>query len=373
MLYTNAIFFGPEGRFQKGSFQVENGRFTAVSSEEAPEGIDLCGALVLPGLVDIHIHGCAGADFSDGSEDGLFTMGRFLAARGVTAFCPTSMTLPRDRLRTAFAAAAAYEQHRPRNGARMAGIRMEGPFLSESRKGAQRADWLQAPDPEIFHELQTGCNGRISIVDVAPELPGALPFIQSAAESALISLGHTDARYDQATGAFDAGASHLTHLFNAMPPLHHRSPGPIAAAAERADVTAEIVADGVHVHESMVRLAFRLFPGRLALISDASRCLGMADGAYELGGQPIFLRGNRATLADGTIAGSATDLFACLVNAVRWGVPREQAVAAATCIPARLIHREKELGVIRPGAFADFILCDGDLHRKAVCLGGRRL
>ncbi len=370
MLFTNAILFLPEGRFRRGSFRVKNGRFAGISFETAPDGEDLQGALVLPGLVDMHIHGCAGADFSDGV--GLSTMGRFLAGRGVTSFCPTAMTLPYDRLERVLAAGAAYEAQRPRDGARLAGMRMEGPFLSEAKKGAQRADWLRLPDPVAFENLYAACGGRIDIIDLAPELPGALPFIEAVAGRCTVSLGHTTADYDQAAAAFRAGASHLTHLYNAMPPLLHRAPGPIAAAAERGNVSAEIVADGIHVHESMVRLAFRLFPDRLALISDASRCLGMADGVYELGGQAVTLRGSSASLFDGTIAGSATDLFACMQNAVRWGVPREQAIAAATGVPARILGRD-DVGVIRPGAWADFVLCDETINRRTVFVGGRRI
>ena len=371
MRYINAVIFTPEGMFRRGSFRIEDGRFAEVSRDAGGEGTDLQGTLVIPGLVDMHIHGCAGTDFSDGS--GLDAMGRFLAARGVTAFCPTAMTLPFDRLETVLGSGAAYEERRPADGARLAGLRMEGPFLSAEKKGAQREDWLQMPDTAAFEKVYACSGGRVSVVDIAPELPGALPFIRGASGRCLVSLGHTAAGYSEAAAAFDAGAGHLTHLFNAMPPLLHRAPGPIAAACEREGVTAEIIADGVHVHESMVRLAFRMFPGRLALISDASRCLGMADGAYELGGQMITLTGKRALLPDGTIAGSATDLYVCLRNAVLWGVPREQAVAAATSVPARILKRERELGTIRPGAFADFILCDEQMERKAVYLGGRRI
>ena len=372
MLFTNGVLFTPEGAFKRGGFRVEEGRFADLFFEDAPEGVDLGGALVLPGLVDMHIHGCGGADFSDGDLQDLLTMGRFLAARGVTSFCPAAMTLPYDRIEAALASGAAYEADRPANGARLAGMRLEGPFLSEAKKGAQRADWLRAPDADALESWYRSCHGRISVIDVAPELPGALDFIRSVSERCTVSLGHTTTDYDRAAAAFDAGARHLTHLFNAMPPLLHRAPGPIAAGAERDGVTAEIVADDIHVHESMVRLAFRLFPDRLALISDASRCLGMAEGVYDLGGQAITLRGNRATLPDGTIAGSATDLYTCLRNAVRWGVPRERAVAAATLVPARILGR-RDVGAIRPGAFADFILCDGALDRKAVYLGGTQI
>ena len=373
MLFTNACIFLPEGRFQRGCFRVENGRFTQVGEEVSAEGIDLQGALVLPGLVDIHTHGCAGADFSDGDLPGLKRMGRFYAAHGVTAFCPTSMSLPYERLREAFLTAAAYADDPPEGGARMAGIHLEGPFLSPAKRGAQNEAYLRLPDGEAFRALNGACGGRVALVDVAPELAGAEAFIRQAAKACTVSLAHTEADYDRAAAAFSAGASHVTHLFNAMPPLHHRAPGLIGAASERENVTAELIADGLHVHPSMVRAAFRLFSGRIALISDSIRCCGLPEGAYELGGLPVTLKGRAVRLADGTLAGSATDLFTCLKNAVAWGIPREEALLAATLIPAKCIGKERQIGAIRPGAFGDFLLCDEELNLKRVYLGGRPL
>ncbi len=172
---------------------------------------------------------------------------------------------------------------------------------------------------------------------------------------------------------FDAGATHLTHLFNAMSGIHHRHPGPIGAASERENVTAELICDGIHVHPSAVRMAFRLFPGRICLISDALRCCGMADGSYSLGGQEILLSGGVARLTGGAIAGSAADLYQCMRRAVSFGIPREQAVWAATALPARVIGRESETGAIADGRAADFVICGGELEPEAVYLGGKRL
>ena len=211
------------------------------------------------------------------------------------------------------------------------------------------------------------------IVDVAAELPGAAEFTERAAKLCTVSIAHTDCSYDEAAAVFEAGARHLTHLYNAMPGIHHRKPGPIGAASERENVVAELICDGLHVHPSAVRMAFRLFPGRICLISDALRCCGMPDGQYTLGGQDVFLAGGVARLADGTIAGSATNLYDCMCKAVEFGIPREQAIRAATIIPAQQIGRAAQIGSIEPGKLADFVVCDKALNRRAVYLGGQRL
>ena len=208
-------------------------------------------------------------------------------------------------------------------------------------------------------------------MDIAPELAGAVEFTRRAAQKCCVSVAHTDADYEEAAAVFDAGATHLTHLYNAMPGIHHRRPGPIGAASERESVIAELICDGHHVHPSAVRMAFRLFPGRICLISDALRCCGMPDGRYTLGGQDVFLEGGVARLADGTIAGSAANLYDCMRNAVAFGVAREQAILSATLVPAREIGREGEIGSIRSGALADFVVCGEDLARRAVYLGGK--
>ncbi len=372
MRYENGWIFA-DGRFVRGGFSVENGRFAHVLEDVPGPAEDLDGALVIPGLVDIHVHGCAGADFSDGDYAGLVRMARHLARRGVTSFAPASMTLPYDALDKAFHAAARLRREGLADGARLMGIQMEGPFLSREKRGSQNPAYLRLPDWDRFLRLYDAAEGLLRIVDVAPELPGAVEFTRRASEKCRVSVAHTAAGYDQAAAVFDAGATHLTHLFNAMSGIHHRHPGPIGAASERENVTAELICDGIHVHPSAVRMAFRLFPGRICLISDALRCCGMADGSYSLGGQEILLSGGVARLTGGAIAGSAADLYQCMRRAVSFGIPREQAVWAAAALPARVIGRESETGAIADGRAADFVICGGELEPEAVYLGGKRL
>lgn len=372
MLYTNANVFTPAG-FVRGGFLVEDGRFAEVFVGEHSGGTDLGGAYVIPGLVDIHTHGAANADFSDGDAEGLKRMAAHLAKCGVTSFAPTSMTLPYETLAAAFETAVAVRENRPTGCARVMGIHMEGPYFSEKKKGAQNGAYLKLPDPEGFRRLYDGCGGLVCVIDVAPELAGAVEFTKIARELCTVSVAHTDADYEQAKAVYEAGATHLTHLFNAMPSIHHRKPGVIGAASECDHVVAELICDGLHVHPSSVRMAFKLFPGRICLISDSLRCCGMPDGEYELGGQQVFLSGGVARLADGTIAGAASDLYRDMLNAIAFGIPREEAITAATIRPAWEIGRADEIGSIEAGKLADFVICDASLNAQAVYIGGERV
>ena len=374
MLFKNAMIFGADFRFHPGWFTVENGRFTSVEEGNTDAGgEDLAGARVVPGLVDIHTHGNSGADFSDGSYDGLCRMAEYLASRGVTSFAPASMTLGEDTLSTAFKTAVRLHGERPAGLAKLEGIQMEGPFFSEKKKGAQNGAYLRNPDFEFFRRLYDGSDGLVRIVDLAPELPGSVDFIRRASALCTVSVAHTDASYDEAKAAFDAGATHVTHLFNAMPPLHHRNPGVIGAAAENEKVRAELICDGHHIHPSVIRAAFRLFGAdRVCLISDAMSACGMPEGKYSLGGQDVFVKDGLATLSNGTIAGAASDLWTDMQNAVRFGIPAEDAVRAAAWNPACEIGREKEIGSIETGKRADFVVCDDKFLRLAVYIDGRR-
>ena len=376
MFYKNARIFTSDFQFHHGAFEVKDGVFGAVLPEQIPEdAIDLQGATVIPGLIDVHTHGNSGADFSDGDYEGLKAMAGYFARCGVTSFAPTSMTLPYDVLEKAFATAAQLVEENPEGLSRMMGIHMEGPYFCYAKKGAQNGDYLMDPDFEGFKKLNDGCGGLVRIVDLASELPGAKEFTEQAKDICTVSVGHTNSDYNHAKECFDAGATQVVHLYNAMPAISHRDPGVIPAAAENPNVRAEIIADGYHIHPAAVRLAFNMFGAdRMVLISDSGRCAGQPEGTrFMLGGQEAYLKDGVAYLVIGPIACSATNLWKCVTNVISWGIPEEDAIRAATYNPACSLWAQDKIGSIETGKLADFVITNGDYSEKRVFIGGKEI
>lgn len=367
-----------DGEFQSVDIKTENGLIVEIGKKlecgKEDERIQVDGDYVIPGLVDIHTHGAVSYDFSDGAWEGLLRIAEYEAAVGVTSFCPTTMTISPKELRNAFLTGRKVVQYLTEKEntdsekvyAHILGFHMEGPFINPEKKGAQNEKDILLPDLTFFHECQSVSGEQIRIVTIAPETAGAMEFIREAGKETVCSVGHTMADEKTASLAFAAGANHVTHLFNAMPPFSHRAPGVVGAALDADDTVVELITDGVHIHESMIRAAFAMFPGRVALISDSIRATGLSDGNYILGGQEVKVSGNLGTLSDGTIAGSVTNLFDCMRYAISIGIPLEDAIAAATIIPARSIGCADKVGSIEVGKRADFVVMGQDLSRKRV-------
>ena len=372
MIIKNANIYTPEHTFRTGDLVIRDGRIAfGAAPQEGEQVLDAKGAYALPGLVDIHFHGAVGHDFCDADEAGLQAIADFEASKGVLAICPATMTFSEEILNGIMDAAAAHKNGR---GADLVGINMEGPYISPRKIGAQNPKYVQGTDAAMFRRLQQRSGGLIKLVDVAPEEPGNLDFIRDCAGEVRISIAHTCTSYETAKEAFAAGASHMTHLYNAMPGITHREPGPIIAALEdHAEV--ELITDGVHIHPAMVRFTFNTFgDDRVVLIADSMMACGLPDGAYSLGGQAVTVRGPRATLTEhpDTIAGSATCLYDCMRRAVvDMGVPLESAVRAASENPARSIGADADYGTLAPGRYGNVILADDDLNILTVVQKGK--
>ena len=369
MIIKNADVFCEDGVFRTKDICTDGERIS--SSSENDEILDAEGCYAVPGLIDIHFHGCVGHDFCDGTEEAIREIASYEAENGVLAICPATMTLPEETLMTIAKAAAAYNGD---SGADLVGINMEGPFISPGKKGAQASTHIVKPDIAMFRRLQEAANGLYRLVDIAPEVDGAMEFIEELKEEVNISFAHTLADYDIAKKGYDLGANHATHLYNAMPPFSHRAPGVIGAAHDSAHCMVELITDGVHIHPSVVRTTFDMFgDDRVVLISDSMRATGMPDGEYTLGGQAVQVRGNRATLVEGgALAGSVTNLADCMRVAVKeMQIPLESAVAAATMNPAKSVGLYDKYGSITEGKVGNVVLLREDLSLKAVIQNGR--
>ena len=376
MIIKNVKVYTESMEFVSKEIAIRDGRFAEVKDADPTEEVlDGEGCYAIPGLIDLHFHGCKGYDFCDGTKEAIARIAEYEASVGVTAIAPATMTLPVNELEEILAVAAAYkEEAKDSAGADLIGVNMEGPFISEEKKGAQDARNIISCNEDICRRFLQASGGLVKFVGIAPERSeNTKDFILKMKDQVHISLAHTNADYDTAMEAFKAGADHAVHLYNAMPAFTHRNPGVVGAVSDSAHVNAEMICDGVHIHPSVVRATFKMLGAdRIILISDSMRATGMPDGRSTLGGLEVDVTGNRATLAsNGALAGSATNLMDCMRTAVlKMGIPLETAVACATRNPARCLGVYGEYGSITPGKRGNAVLLDRELKVKAVIKDG---
>ena len=375
MIIKNLQIYNENKKFINGDIVIGDNKIKNINEAEKYSDIIIDGeeCYAIPGLIDIHFHGCMGYDFCDGEEKAIEEIAKYEASIGVTSICPATMTIETNELAKVMDIAGKYKN---KIGSRLVGINMEGPFINSEKKGAQDEKYIRNCSIDMYKDFQKRSNGLIKIVDIAPETNDAFDFINSLKNDVSISLAHTCADYETAKLAFDKGAKHVTHLYNAMPPFSHREPGVVGAAFDSKHAFVELICDNVHIHPAMVRATFSMFTDdRIIFISDSMRATGLEDGSYTLGGQDVTVKGNKATLTgSSTIAGSVTNLMNCLKTAVnKMNIPLESAIACATQNPAKAIGIYDKYGSITEGKIADIVLLNKDLSIKAVYINGKKI
>lgn len=370
-----------EGELHDAGILIREGAIQAIGPRESlqlPRGATEVAApdcMAIPGFIDIHVHGAGGRDVMEGSGEALQTMSRKLAEFGTTSFLATTVTAATDDTCRAAEGVARYvaKQHEADPvGAEVLGIHFEGPFLSKERRGVHPPELLQLPSAPVLERLLKASAGNARILTMAPELFGAAPCMDAAKKAGLVvSMGHTDATYEQARAAIASGTRHATHVYNAMRPFTHRDPGVIGAVLTSPEVSAELIADGIHVDEVAMKILLQAKgAGRVILISDGISATGMPDGKYMLGGMEVTVTQGVCRNAEGKLAGSTLTLDRALRNIVALGVPFAEAVRMLTLNPAKLLGIEFKKGALRTGADADIVLLDETLHVRQVWTRG---
>lgn len=362
----------PDEIVADGWIAIDDARISAIGrgAPPTPDAVDLGGGYLVPGFVDLHCHGGAGADFSSADTAQLERAALFHHRHGTTGMLASLVTAPVDELCHRLGVVADLVES---GTTTVLGSHLEGPFLSPIRCGAQDPAFMSAPDAVAFHAMLAASRGTLKMVTIAPELPGAGEVIDAArAAGVLVAIGHTDATFAEATAAIERGVSVATHLFNGMRPLRHRDPGPVLACLQ-AGIGCEVINDGVHVHPAITRMVADGDAGRLVLVTDAVSAAGMGDGEYTLGGRPVRLEKGEIRLATtGSLAGSTLTMDDAFRRAVLdCGLPVEVAASAAATNPARLLGESSHRGRIAPGLAADLVHLDAELRLVAVITGGR--
>lgn len=356
---------------------IENEKITAIAQDmlsvpAEEETVDLSGLTLYPGFIDMHIHGAVNEDVSDASVTGLERIAGFLASKGVTGFCPTTMMIPKEKLTHVLMSAEVFA-NKENEGARMLGVRMEGPFLSPEKCGVQKVENAALPSVQYVDGVMRGISSSLlRVVDVSPELPGFFEFASEMKDRVVLSIAHTAATYDCCRKAIAAGVHHATHLFNAMSPLHHREPGPVGAVLEDPNVTAELICDGLHVHPAVLKVTFQVLgEDRAVVVSDAMRAAGMPDGEYDLGGTKVTVVNGKTDFGKGRLAGSTTNVHDEFVHLLSLGIPVRKALKACTINPARVLGIEQETGSIAVGKYADLVAMDSEYNVRKVWSRGK--
>lgn len=353
---------------------IEAGRISDIA-DRVPEGaelIDAKGLYVAPGFVEMHAHAIKGYDVMDATFQSINGMSKSFIETGVTAFLAATMTMPEEEI--AKAIKSVKELSKKTTGARLLGVHMEGPFISPKYKGAQKETYIQRPSMKAFSKLCNGFEKTVKVITIAPEVEGAVEFINEITKGGtVVSMGHTNATYDEAIKGIEAGIKSSTHTFNGMRGFHHREPGALGAVFD-SDIFAEFVCDGVHVHFAALRSLLKIKGvEKMILVTDSMRATGLADGVYDLGGQQVFVKNGEAKLADGTIAGSTLTMNRAVFNSVKHlGVTIAEAVSMASHNPAKLFGLS-DMGEIKRGNVADFIFFDEDINIKEVYLAGKKV
>lgn len=370
MILKNVCFYNELFKKEVADIEIEGGKIKAIGVIEG-EGCDMSGMVALPGFVDIHIHGAAGGDASDADEAGLEKIGKYLAKHGVTSFCPTSMTLGRQTLCDIVSTVKNYKGRE--SGAKVAGINLEGPFIAMSKKGAQNPEYVRPGTVEEFDGLFDKSGGLVKLITIAPEAFDSAEFIKHASKKCSVSIGHSAANAAEAQAAFDLGANHATHLYNAMTPMQHREAGIAGTALDNENVYCELICDGGHICPAVLRNTFKMLgKNRACVISDSMRAAGLGAGEYELGGQPVFVHegGKYAVLEDGTIAASISNVFDEFKNLLSFGIDFETALRSCTINPAKSIGLGDEIGSIAVGKAADLVFVGDNFEIKEVYING---
>ena len=378
--------YGTDRHFHTGTISTMGNLIENVSLDNkinppdtaASDYIDACEGYVIPGLIDIHLHGAMGCDIGDATYNAIDRIAKFELSKGITSFVGATMTMPIDNILEVINNTRDYINHsrvddEPAELSTLIGLNVEGPFISPDKCGAQNKSHILPPDLELAMEFIKTGDGIVKILGLAPEMCSDISIIKSLSESVKVAITHSNCDYDTATSAIDMGASHVTHLYNGMSGFNHRSPGILGALVDSDNVTIELITDGVHVHPAAVNMAYKLFTDScLIMVSDSMRGCGLGDGIYTLGDMDIEVKGGRATIkGTDSPAGSVSSLYDNFLSAYNMGIPLESIVAMSTINPARCVGMDNKLGSLENGKLADILILDKDLNIDTIIKNGK--